>query len=339
MVLQWPTDGADGGDDVDEFLVVDLAGGQFLARLPDRGAGAGALALPPAVQHRPAGQHDRRNVHGRRRHEAGRRGLVAAGRQHDAVERIAVQHLDQAEIGEVAVERRGRPLAGFLDRMHRELEGDAAGVADALAHALGELEVMAVARRQIRAGLRDADDRLAGAQLLAGQAVVEIALEIERGHARVVGIVEPQLRAQRMCFCRIARSFAHFPSPWACFFLPARMRRTARPRQGRRRIEMAGTSPAITESCGVRCRCRAPRVALRLAADRGRIGDADISFQQLLVGFQRRAVALIDDAAALDDDRPVGDAQNLLRVLLDQDRRQAFVADDPAQARPAIPRR
>ena len=87
--------------------------------------------------------------------------------QHDAVERIAVEHLDQAEIGEVAVERRGRPLAGFLDRMHRELEGDAAGGADALAHALGELEVVAVARRQIGAGLRDADDRLAGAQLLA----------------------------------------------------------------------------------------------------------------------------------------------------------------------------
>ena len=41
--------------------------------------------------------------------------------QHDAVERIAVQHLDQAEIGEVAVERGGRPLAGLLDRMAREI--------------------------------------------------------------------------------------------------------------------------------------------------------------------------------------------------------------------------
>ena len=47
--------------------------------------------------------------------------------QHDAVERIAVEHLDQAEIGEVAVERRGRPLAGLLDRMHRKFERDAAG--------------------------------------------------------------------------------------------------------------------------------------------------------------------------------------------------------------------
>ena len=99
---------------------------------------------------------------GRRRHHGGRRGLVAAGGQHHAVERIAVQHLDQAEIGEVAVERGGRPLAGLLDRMHRELERDAAGVADAVAHALGQLEVMAVAGREVGAGLRDADDRPAG---------------------------------------------------------------------------------------------------------------------------------------------------------------------------------
>ena len=196
MVLQWPIDGADAVAISMNCSVVDPAGGELLARLPHRHAGAGALALPPAVQHRPAGKHDRRDVHRRRRHDAGRRGLVAAGHQHDAVERIAVQHLDEAEIGEVAVERCGRPLAGFLDRMARKFERDAAGRADALAHALGQFEVMAVAGRQVRAGLRDADDRLAGAQLLAGQAVVQVALEIERGHARIVGIVEPELRAQ-----------------------------------------------------------------------------------------------------------------------------------------------
>src|SRR5215831_14858288 len=62
--------------------------------------------------------------------------MIAAGGEHDAVERIAEQHLDQGEIGEIAVERRGRTLAGFLYRMHGELEGDAAGVVDAFAHAL-----------------------------------------------------------------------------------------------------------------------------------------------------------------------------------------------------------
>ncbi len=108
---------------------------------------------------------------GRRRHDRGRRGLVAAGGEHHAVERIAEQHLDQAEIGEVAVERRGRAFAGLLDRMHRELEGNAAGVADAVAHPLGQLEVVAVAGREIRAGLGDADDRLAAGELVAGQPV------------------------------------------------------------------------------------------------------------------------------------------------------------------------
>ena len=172
-------------------LVVDLAAGELLARLPHHGAGAGALALVPAVQHRSARQHDRGHIDGRRRHHAGRRGLVAAGGQHHAVERIAEQDFDQAEIGEVAVERRGRALAGFLDRMHREFHRDAAGFADAFADALGQIEVMPVAGGEIVAGLRDADDRLAGLQFLAGQAVIEIALQIERGHPRIMRIVEP----------------------------------------------------------------------------------------------------------------------------------------------------
>ena len=188
-------------DRVDEFVVADLAGRKALAHRPFDGAGAGALALPPAVQHRPAGEHDRRDVDGRRRHDRGRRGLVAAGGEHHAVDRIAVQHLDQAEIGEVAIERRGRPLAGLLDRMHREFERDAAGRADAVAHALGQLEVVAVAGREVGAGLRDADDRLAAHDLAAGQAVVEVALEIERGRAGIVGIVEPQLRPEARLAC------------------------------------------------------------------------------------------------------------------------------------------
>src|SRR2546428_258853 len=86
--------------------------------------------VEPAVAQRAAGQHDRRKVDGRGRHQAGGRGLVATGHQHDAVERIAVEHLDEAQIGEIAVERRGRTLAGLLNRMHRELERDAAGVAN-----------------------------------------------------------------------------------------------------------------------------------------------------------------------------------------------------------------
>ena len=185
------------GDDVEEARIVDLALGQQLARLPDDRPRPGALAAEPAVQHRPDRERDRRDVHRRRRHQERRRRLVAADGQHHPVERIAVEHLDQPEIGEVAVEPRRRPLAGLLDRMHRELHGDAAGVADAVAHPLGELQVMPVAGREVRAGLRDADDRLARLQLLAAQPVVQVALQVERRHVRVARIVEPGARAQR----------------------------------------------------------------------------------------------------------------------------------------------
>jgi len=119
--------------------------GMIGARLPYHRAGTRALAFPPAIEHRPTREHDGRDVDRCRRHQTGRRGLVAAGREHDAVERIAIKNFDQAEISEITVERRCRPLAGLLQRMHRKFEGDAAGRADAGSHAFGEFEVMAIA--------------------------------------------------------------------------------------------------------------------------------------------------------------------------------------------------
>src|SRR3954470_8923508 len=80
--------------------------------------------------------------------------------------------------------------------MRRELEADAAGRNDALAHALRELDVVAVAGREIGAGLGDADDRLARLQLMRRQAEIEVALDIERGHSGIVGIVEPEARTK-----------------------------------------------------------------------------------------------------------------------------------------------
>ena len=58
---------------------------------------------------------------------------------------IAVEKLDEAEVGEVAVERGARALAGFLDRMDGELKGDTAGLADTFAHTLSQHQVMPVA--------------------------------------------------------------------------------------------------------------------------------------------------------------------------------------------------
>ena len=189
--------GRRGGDEVDHPGIVDLALGHHLAGGPHDRARAGALAAEPAVEHRADGERDRRDVDRRRGHQQGGRRLVAADGQDDAVDRVAVEHLDEAEVGEVAVEARGRALAGLLDRVDGELHGDAAGVADAVAHALGELEVVAVAGREVGAGLGDADDRLAGLEFLAADAVVHVALEVERGHVGVAWVVEPGPRAQR----------------------------------------------------------------------------------------------------------------------------------------------
>src|SRR4029079_1563636 len=64
------------------------------------------------------------------------------------------------------------------------------------ADAGGELDMVAVAGGEVVAGLGDADDRLAGLELGAGEAVVQVALHIERGHARIMRVVEPFLRAE-----------------------------------------------------------------------------------------------------------------------------------------------
>ena len=56
----------------------------------------------------------------------------------------------------------------------------------------------AVAWREVGPCLRDPDDGLAGLQLFARQAEVHVALDIERGHAGIEGIVEPASAAK--CF-------------------------------------------------------------------------------------------------------------------------------------------
>ncbi len=170
----------------------------------------------PAVEHGPDRKGDGGNVDCRRRHQAGRGRLVATDREHDTVEGIAVQHLHETEIGEIAIEAGRGPLAGLLDRVDRKFDGDAAGFANPFADPLRERQVMAIAGREIRARLGDADDGLAGLQLSEGEAVIEVALQVQCGEIRVGRIVEPGARAQA------AR--AHFLDPR--FFLVYSIRRT-----------------------------------------------------------------------------------------------------------------
>src|SRR5262245_65712581 len=96
----------------------------------------------------------------------------------------------------MASEGGGWPVARLLDGMHGKFEGNASRLADAFAYTHRQRDVMPVAGRQIGARLGDADDRLAGGELLTSEAVVHVALEIERGHVGVVGVVEQLPRAQ-----------------------------------------------------------------------------------------------------------------------------------------------
>ncbi len=150
----------------------------------------------PPVEHRTAGENNGGNIDGGCSHDACRRGLVAARGQDHGVDGIAVQQFHQTEIGEVAVERRGRPAAILEDRMNWKFQGDAPSVANAFTRSLGQIEVDAVARREVTASLGDANDRTARAQFLRSQAVIHESLEIERDHIRARGIGEPVLRAE-----------------------------------------------------------------------------------------------------------------------------------------------
>src|SRR5262249_53698519 len=71
--------------------------------------------------------------------------------------------------------------------------GRAPGIDDPRLDPLGKLQEMAIARRQVAAGLRDADDRAGALRLLARQAVVEMALEVERGLVGMGAVWEPEL--------------------------------------------------------------------------------------------------------------------------------------------------
>jgi hypothetical protein len=77
--------------------------------------------------------------------------------------------------------------------MTGEFECDSARRANALANALGKIEVMTVAGRKVRAGLGNSDDWFAGSQFRRRKPKIQIALDIKRGHSGVFWIVEPKL--------------------------------------------------------------------------------------------------------------------------------------------------
>ena len=81
-----------------------LLGAYILAHRPHRRTRADALALEPAIEHRPARDDDRRQIDARRPHHQRRRGLVAADQQHQPVQGIGAYRLRfNIDAGEVAI--------------------------------------------------------------------------------------------------------------------------------------------------------------------------------------------------------------------------------------------
>src|SRR5262249_35859401 len=110
-----------------------------------------------------------------------------------SVDRIAVEDLDQSEIGKVAIQGSSRTLAGFLQRMNRKLEWNSASVTDPGLHALCQDKVMPIARNEVASSLGNPDDRPSRLKFLPRQAVVEETLEVKGGHIRVLRVILPCL--------------------------------------------------------------------------------------------------------------------------------------------------
>src|SRR6056297_672513 len=87
--------------------------------------------------------------------------------------------------------------------MHREFHRNAACLADTRLDAIHQKDVDLVARRDVAAGLRNADDRAPALKLVARVFLVLVALDVKRGHARVVRIVEPFLRPETFVGTRV----------------------------------------------------------------------------------------------------------------------------------------
>jgi hypothetical protein len=117
------------------------------------------------------------------------------GRSHDAVERVGADRLLDVHRHLVAEQHRRRAHHRFAEAHHRELQREAAGVQDAVAHVLREVAEVRVARRHLRPGIADADDR-AAVELVVGDALVLHPRAVDERVAVVA--VEPHGRAERL---------------------------------------------------------------------------------------------------------------------------------------------
>ena len=135
-----------------------VAGAHLFGEFVGVGAGADVGAAIFAVEHRPARDDDGGQVHTSRAHNRGRCGLVAAGEEHDAVERVGADRLFHVHAGQVAVEHGGGLHQRLAQGHHREFNREAACFVNATLDHFGDDAEMSVAGGEIRPGVADADD-------------------------------------------------------------------------------------------------------------------------------------------------------------------------------------
>ena len=83
---------------------------------PAIGASAQDLAIVMAVEHGTAAEHDGRDIGAGGAHQRGGCGLVAIGQQHDAIQRIAADHLFGVHRRQIAIEHGSRAEVDFTQR-------------------------------------------------------------------------------------------------------------------------------------------------------------------------------------------------------------------------------
>ena len=123
------------------------------------GSGADLLALVVAIEHRAAGNADRRQITARGPHQQRWCGLVTPDQQHDPVHRKPADRLLDIHRGEVPIQHRGWPHLAFGVREDRELEWKAASLPDASLHMFADLAEVGVAGIELAKSIRDADHR------------------------------------------------------------------------------------------------------------------------------------------------------------------------------------
>jgi len=111
------------------------------------------------VQHRPATDHDRRQIAACRPHQQRGSRLVATDQTDNPVHLLAANGLLDRHGGKVAKHHRGGAETGFRNAENRHDDRKATGLIDAMLHPLRKVIEVGVAGVQLTEGVQDADHR------------------------------------------------------------------------------------------------------------------------------------------------------------------------------------